>query len=206
MNKSRTIWPVLLATFVCVLVYCGHEKAHASPIIDTFRAATSAQTSAQTAVYYGDAAFSVVYPPGSVVQVQHTTSEDTPPLAWTYYQGKLPNDARLIVGYADIDRGHTPPELVNQIDNSYNNMFIPGYSIKKEASLLDTLPAMSAAVSGFGQGSDVVQCHECTRYNAYMVVAWDEGRRRFWMLQTLAEPNELPADEVDRFLKSFKLK
>ena len=39
-----------------------------------------------------------------------------------------------------------------------------------------------------------------------MIVAWDSRRRRFWMLQTLAEPNELSSEEALKFFESFKLK
>jgi hypothetical protein len=197
-----------MALVICFRLFWTYnsKKANASPIINTHSGTASVQTPVQTSVYYDAPAFSVVYPPGSVVQVQHTTSEDTPPLVWTYYQGKMLNDARLVVSYIDFDAQRSPLELSKQFDNSYDNMFVPGYSIKKEASRLDTLPAVSAVVYGFGQGSDTVQCHKCTRYEAHAVVAWDKDRRRLWKLQTLAEPNELSSEEAVKFLNSFKLK
>jgi hypothetical protein len=161
---------------------------------------------AQTSVYYETPAFSAVFPPGTVVQVKQTTGEGTAPLVWNYYQGVMPNDARLVVGYADIDPEHSPPELSNTIDAGYNSTFVPGYSVKKGASRLDTLPAVSAVASGFGQGSETVQCHQCTTYESHVVVAWDKSRRRFWMLQTLAAPNELSSEEAVKFLNSFKVR
>src|SRR5208283_1536598 len=177
-----------------------------SPIINTHSETSPNQTPVRTPVYYDAPAFSVMFPPGTVVQVKQRTIDDTPPLVWTYYQGVMPNDARLIVAYVGFDAKQSPPGLSNQIDASYSNMFVPGYSIKKEASRLDTLPAVGALVSGFGQGRDTVQCHKCTRYEAQMVVAWDNNRRRFWMLQTLAEPGELPSEEAVKFFNSFKFK
>ena len=138
-----------------------------SPQTESVASASLTQT-AQTPVHYETPAFSAIFPPGTAVQAKQITSDDHPPLVWTYYQGKVPNDPRLIVAYADIDSKQSAPGLSNQIDASYNNMLVPGYSIKKEASRLDTLPAVSAVVSGFGQGSDTVQCHKCTRYEAHM--------------------------------------
>ena len=118
----------------------------------------------------------------------------------------MPNDARLAVSYADFDAQHSPLGLSKEIDNSYDNMFVPGYSIKKETTQLDILPAVRAVVYGFGQGSDTVQCHKCKRYESHVVVAWDKDRRRLWTLQTLAEPNELSSEEAVKFFNSFKLK
>ena len=199
MNKSRVTWLVLIAALVCIQVYRNYAHAIRADNAES-------KTPVQTSVYYEGPAFSVVYPPGSVVQLQHTTSEDTPPLVWTYYQGIMPNDARLVVSYADFDAQRAPIELSKQIDDSDDNIFVPGYSIKKEASRLDTLPAVSAVVYGFAQGSDTVQCHKCTRYESRVVIAWDKDRRRLWMLQTLGEPNELSSDEAVKFFNSFKLK
>jgi len=125
---------------------------------------------------------------------------------WTDHQGTLPNDTRLIVAYCDFPDRLEPLAPDAQIDLRYNNMFVPGYSIKKESGRLDTLPAVTAVARGFGQGSDTVQCHKCTMYEAHMVVAWSNRQRRLWMLQTLAEPNELSSDEAIRFFESFKLK
>jgi len=160
----------------------------------------------QTSVRYDTPAFSAIFPPGTVVQVKQITTEETPPLVWTYHQGTLPNDTRLIVAYCDFPDRLEPLAPDAQIDLRYNNMFVPGYSIKKESGRLDTLPAVTAVARGFGQGSDTVQCHKCTMYEAHMVVAWSNRQRRLWMLQTLAEPNELSSDEAIRFFESFKLK
>ena len=208
MRKVIVIALSCMALVVCFRLFrtIENEKTNASPMLKTQSESAPLQTSLRTSVPYDAPAFSVVYPPGCVVQIQHTATEDTPPLVWTYYQGKMPNDARLLVAYADIDSKQSPPGLNNQIDDSYSNMLVPGYSIKKEITRLDTLPAVSAAVSGFGQGRDTVKCHKCTKYEAHMVVAWDSARRRFWMLQTLAEPNELSSEEAAKFFDSFKLK
>ena len=208
MRKVIVVASYCMALAICFRLFRTYEneKANASPIINTRSETAPVQTPVQTSVYYDAPAFSVVYPPGCVVQVQHTTSEDTPPLVWTYYQGKMPNDARLVVSYVDFDAKRSPPGLSKQIDNSYDNMFVPGYSIKKQPSRLDTLPAVRAVMYGFGQGRDTVQCHKCTRYEAHEVVAWDKDRRRLWTLQTLAEPNELSSEEAIKFFNSFKMK
>ena len=193
--------------FCMALVICfrlfrwdENEKANASPLINTH----SETASVQTSVYYDAPGFLVVYPPGSVVQVGHT--EDTPPLVWTYYEGTTPNDAHYVVSYLDIPVQLTLTTPDAQIDSSLNNMFVPGYSIKKEAGRLDTLPAVYAVVSGFGQGSDTVQCHKCRRDEAHMVVAWSKKQRRLWMLMTLTDPNKLSSEKAVKFLNSFKLK
>jgi hypothetical protein len=169
-------------------------------------ASASLTPTAQTSVRYETPAFSAIFPPGTVVQVDQITSKGTPPLVWTNHQGIMSNDARLSVAYCDFPDHFEPITPDAQIDLRYNNMFVPGYSIKKEAGRLDTLPAVTAVVRGFGQGSETVQCHKCTMYEAHMVVGWSKSQRRLWMLQTLAEPNELSSDEAVKFFNSFKLK
>lgn len=169
-------------------------------------ASASLTPTAQTPVHYDTLAFSAIFPPGTVVQAKQIKTEDTPPLVWTYYQGVMPNDARLIVAYCDFPDRIAPLTPDAQIGLRYDSMLVPGYSIKKEASQLDTLPAVKAVARGFGQGSDTVQCHKCTMYEAHMVVAWSKSQRRLWMLQTLAEPNGLSSEEAVKFFNSFKLK
>jgi len=160
-----------------------------------------------TPVNYDAPGFSVTFPPSTVVRPKEIiTSDDTPPLTWTYYQGVMPNDARLVVGYCDFPVGLDPVSLSEQIDLRLDSLLVPGYSVKKDASKLDTLPAVKAVARGFGQGRDTVQCHKCTTYEKYIVVAWSKSRRRLWMLQTLAEPGELSSEDASKFLTSFKLK
>lgn len=160
-----------------------------------------------TPVNYDAPGFSVTFPQGTVVRPKEIiTSDDTPPLIWTYHQGVMPNDARLVVGYCDFPVGLDPVSLSDQIDLRLDSLLVPGYSVKKDASKLDTLPAVKAFARGFGQGRDTVQCHKCTTYEKYVVVAWSKSRRRLWMLQTLAEPGELSSEDALKFLESFKIK